>query len=646
MSKFPFFKKNKYLSRDIEPHEVFIDNLAQKKEEDIGISRKRLEVHLSAGVLYAFFLFVFLLLFVLLGRSFYLQIIEGDHYTARANRNFLSISNIQTSRGIIYDSDHNQLVYNNPRQDLLFQKTKVSGDEEEAAQKVAKIIEKDESEIIKKISESEGSSVVIERGLNHEELVKIEAISEELSGFYVKSTVGRKYLNGEAFAHVLGYIGKIDLEHFKENSEKYTINDYVGKSGVEKFYEDRLTRVGDEVVVERDVSGEVKQEKVIDSDVVGENVVLTIDSDLQEISYEKTKEKLEEMGLDSAAVVAMDPDTGEVLTMVSLPTFDNNTFNQGMSTEESRELFENKNGIFLNRAISVAYPTGSVIKPLLAVAALEEGIISPEKEIYSPGYISIPNPWNPSKVTIFKDFRAHGWRDMREAIAVSSNVYFYSIGGGYEDQEGLGVSRINKYLSLFGWGEKTNIDLFGEKNSSLPNPEWKKEKLNDIWRLGDTYNLSIGQGYLSITPLQITSSFVSIVNGGTLLQPYIVKEIIDDNGSLIEEKKPTTVRKNIAKPENLEIVKQGMKKTVEIGTAKALQDIGVTVGAKTGTAQTSKKGVNHSLISLFAPYDDPEIVMTIIVEDIDGVSPVAVHLARDILTEYYQKDKDKLETEE
>jgi penicillin-binding protein 2 len=638
MLGFNFFRrKRSYLESDIEPHEVFIDTLAEKKEKEIGISKKRIEVHLSSKKMYSFVLFCFFVLFVLIGRSFYMQIVEKDYYSLLAARNFLSISSNQTERGIIYDREGNQLVYNNPRHDLYFQKTAISSAEESAIKEVAQLFGYDFQELLEKADDSKGTPVLIKKGLAHEDLVKMETKIEHLSGFYIESSLGRKYEKGEEFAHILGYIGKIDIETLKENPEKYKINDYVGKTGVERYYEDYLSRAGDKIEIERDVVGDVKERKIVDSEGNGENIVLTIDPRLQEISYQKIIEKLEETGLKKVSLVAIDPSNGEILAMVSTPTFDNNIFNQSISSDSYRELFENKDGAFLNRTISIGYPTGSVIKPLLAVAALEEGIISPEKEIYSKGYITVPNPWNPSEVSIFRDFQAHGWRDMREAIAVSSNVYFYSIGGGYEDQEGLGATRINKYLRLFGWGEKTGVDIYGEKEGFIPTPEWKKENLNDIWRIGDTYNLSIGQGYLSATPLQVTTAFASIVNGGVLLEPHIAKEIIDDDGVLTKQFETVIIRDNIAKQENLEVVKEGMKKTVEIGTGKALQEVSVSVGAKTGTAQNSKVNVTNSLISLFAPYDNPEIVMTIVVEEIDGVVPVAVHLARDILSEYYKE---------
>ncbi len=633
MSK-SFYLNNKN-RRDIEPHEIFLDNLAQKKEDEFGTSKKRLEISLPLTTLRIFSFIVFTLFFLLFSKSFQMQFVEGEYYSDLAKRNILSISTVQTSRGIIYDRNYNQLVYNAPQYNLYFNKRKLSLAKEEDFEVISEIIKKDVDKILSEIKEDSSSVVIIKKNLTHEELVQVETKIDKLIGFYINSTNARDYKEGEVFSHIIGYTGKIDKELLQQNPGKYTIHDYVGKTGIERYYESYLTRVGEKTQIERDVFGNIKSEEIISSSGEGENIVLTIDKNLQEIIEEKAKEKLLEIGSKKAAVIALNPNTGEILAMVSIPSYDNNLFQKNTSQEVFADLFGNEDGVFINRVISSGYPTGSVIKPLLAAAALEEGIITPEKKIHSPGYISIPNPWNPSEPTIFRDFQAHGWRDMREAIAVSSNVYFYAIGGGYEDQKGLGSERIRKYLSLFGWGEKTGIDIPGEKEGFIPFPEWKKESLNDFWRIGDTYNLSIGQGFLSTTPLQFAVSFSALINGGKVFVPYLVKEIIDDNGEITEKRLPKIVREDFISSENLQVVKEGMKQTTVIGTARSLQTLPVSSGAKTGTAQTSKPGINHNWVSVFAPYDNPEIVMTVIIEEVKGVTPVATHLARDILTEYF-----------
>ncbi len=615
-----------------------MDNLAQRKEKEFGGSQKRLEISLSPGILRAFSFFVLFAFFILLGRSVELQFIQAERYAALARHNILSISTTQLLRGIVYDRNYNQLVYNSPSYELRFKNGKKDSLNTKVIGEVAEIIGFDKKELEKRLAESGSTEVVVKRGLEHGELVKFKAREGDFPGFFLSSAVGREYRSGEAFSHILGYVGKIDRETLRERPEKYTIHDYVGKAGIERFYEDYLTRVGERIKVERDAAGNIRVEEIIEESQDGKNLVLTVDAELQETVFEKTKEKLKETGSRKAAVVAINPQTGEVLSMVSLPSFDNNLFKVGTEQKVFEDLFQNRDGVFLNRVTSAAYPTGSVIKPLLAIAALEEGIITPEKQIYSPGYITVPNPWNPAQPTIFRDFQAHGWRNMREAIAVSSNVYFYAVGGGYEDQEGLGARRIKEYLSLFGWGEKTSIDISGEKEGFVPTPEWKADALGDIWRQGDTYNLSIGQGHLSVTPLQVANSLSVIANGGKLFNPYIVKEIIDDEGKALSVREPEVIREGFLSSENLRVAKEGMGLATRIGTSASLQALPVSSGAKTGTAQTSKPGINHSWVTVFAPYDDPEILVTVIIEDVKGVTPVATHLARDILLEYFKTE--------
>ncbi len=639
MLNFSLFHKRRKKIKEIEPHEVFLDDLTQKKEEELGTSKKRLEVPLSFGVFRIFSLCIILLFVLLFGRTFQLQIVKGEHFSNLATRNILSVSRDQLSRGIIYDRNREQLVYNSPRYDLYFRNNSITLDEKYSITQVSKILGKNSSSIIEKIEDNKDSPfTLIKRGLDHDNLVKIEASIDNLQGFFLSETFGRDYKFGTTFSHVTGYMAKIDRETLQNNPGKYSMHDYIGKTGVEEFYEDYLVIEGKKVKSQRDVFGNLISSEEEDSPEEVQNIVLTIDGKLQRIAEGKAKEKVEELGTVKASVVALDPQTGDVLAMVNIPSFDSNVFGKG-SLEEISELFNKEGNVFLNRTTSASYATGSVIKPLLALAALEEEIISPEKEIYSKGYITIPNRWNPSEPSIFRDFHAHGWRNMYEAIAVSSNVYFYAIGGGYEDQEGLGVSRIAEYLKLFGWGEKSGIDLPGEKGGFIPTPEWKREDLNSAWYIGDTYNLSIGQGYLSVTPLQIANSYAALVNGGTLFSPKIVKEIIDRDGNVIEKIEGEIIRDNIAKKENLDIVKQGMRETTRIGTATSLRVLPVESGAKTGTSQITKEGVNNNWVTVFAPYDDPEIVITVLMEEVEGVTPVATHLARDILLSYFKEQE-------
>ena len=350
--------------------------------------------------------------------------------------------------------------------------------------------------------------------------------------------------------------------------------------------------------------------------------------------------------------MALDPNTGGVLALVSLPTFDNNLFNKGTDPEILEKILTDPLKPLFNRVISGQYPVGSTIKPLIAIAALQEKIISPFKKINCQGKIVVPHKYNPEIVYEYRDWTVHGPTDLKKAIAESCNVYFYTIGGGYGDQEGLGPTRIKKYLKLFGWGQKTKIDLVGETQGFLPDPEWKKSyfknPIDKIWRDGDTYNLSIGQGYISISPLQVALAFSAIANGGTLYKPQIVQKIIEgsiDSPKIVKEFKPEILRQNFIDPKNLQIVREGMRWAVTgfnspHASATLLNDLPVKVAAKTGTAEVWKKGERfyHTWITVFAPYEKPEIVLTIMMEDVKGLSQLTVlPVAKEILSWYFAR---------
>ena len=331
------------------------------------------------------------------------------------------------------------------------------------------------------------------------------------------------------------------------------------------------------------------------------------------------------------------------MALVSLPDFDNNLFQKGGDSEELQELLRdplNLNPLF-NRVISGGYLIGSTIKPLIASAALEEKIISPQKNINCAGKIIIPNPWDPNASTTKKDWTVHGWTDMKKAIAESCNVYFYTIGGGYGDQIGLGPTKIKEYLELFGWGEKTGIDLPGETEGFIPDKEWKKKTWDTAWWDGDTYNLSIGQGFLQITPLEVVNSFAAIANGGKLLQPQVVKEIVNDKKEVVEEIKPKIIRQDFINPDNLQIVREGMRQAVTginspQASAVLLNSLPVSAAAKTGTAELGNNYYNN-WVTVFAPYEDPEIVLTVMIESVKGMQTAALPVAKEVLQWYFSK---------
>jgi penicillin-binding protein 2 len=626
--------RNHY-AREVEPHEVILDKLAQRKERELGISAKKIETPLMRIILYGFFAGIIVLFSLLFIRTFQLQVFQNKDFLAQAEENKYIFYQIKAERGVIYDRNLEQLVFNRPSFDVFLDKSKLPQLEQEKIQvlkEVSQILNIDLKDIENKIQNSGDTILEISRDIDHQMLIVFETKISELPGFWVENKSKREYLNGEDLAHILGYLGKIKAEEMGSRADwTYSILDYVGRSGLESYYEETLRKNPGKVQVEKDVRGNIISKETVSLPEPGESLVLYLDLALQKKIKEELEKKLKDVGSIHGAAVALDPKTGGVLALVSLPSFNNNAFSQGDQKGIGQILQDKKEPLF-NLAVSGLFPTGSAIKPLIASAALEEKIISPEKKIYSPGYIEVPNRYDPKIIYKFLDQASPNWYDMRGAIAVSSNVYFYTVGGGFGNQEGLGPTRIKKYLELFGWGGKTGIDLPGEVQGLVPSPEWKKEVKKEGWWDGDTYNMSIGQGNILATPLQLASAYVAIANGGKLFQPQIVRAVVDG-----QEFAPEIIRENFIKPENLQVVREGMRQAVTAGSAVILNDLPVKAAAKTGTAETGKQNIYHKWITVFAPYDDPQIVLTIMVENVPGLQTTVLPVAKEVLNWYFSK---------
>lgn len=638
--------------RDIEPQEVLLDNLAKKKEEEFGASEKKIEVPLSKNILQWFLFFSIVLFSILFIKTFQLQVIEGKKFLALAENNKFIISKIRAERGVIYDREGNQLVWNRPSFNLVSDIEDLPSLDVEKfkiLKEVAEILEGNFEELEKKIEIADTSPVLVSEDISHQALILLEAkiISEELPGFRIEQHSIRDYKQGSTFSHLLGYTGKIRSEEFKEDPENYSIQDSVGRDGLEKSYEQVLRKNPGKIRIEKDALGNVISKEIISLPESGKSLVLWLDSKLQEKIEDSFKKVLKNLPTKKAVAVALEPNTGGVMALVSLPNFNNNLFQKGADPEALQAVLNDPEEPLFNRVIAGQYPIGSTIKPLIASAVLEEKIISPEKLIYDQGFIEVPHQYDPEIVYKYLDWMAHGWVDIRSAIAESCNVYFYTVGGGYETQEGLGPTRIKKYLELFGWGDKTQIDLPGEEKGLIPDPKWKKtyfeKKINQIWRDGDTYNLSIGQGYISVTPLQVASSFMTIANGGTLYQPKIVQKVIEDpidSSRVIEELEAEIVRQNFIDPKNLQIVREGMRQAVTgrnspNASAVLLNSLPVSVAAKTGTAQV--EGGFHNWVTVFAPYEDPQIVLTVMIENVEEIQTIALPVAKEVLEWYFTR---------
>ncbi|MFA4890083.1 MAG: penicillin-binding transpeptidase domain-containing protein [Candidatus Paceibacterota bacterium] len=418
----------------------------------------------------------------------------------------------------------------------------------------------------------------------------------------------RKYAEAGGFGHVLGYLGLPSEEDLANNKD--AIREAVtGKNGIEKIYEKMLFGEAGVKISEVDSQNNVISESLQKQPEQGKDAILTIDSKIQAQLFNSIKSTAEERGFKGGAGIILDANNGEVLSLVSYPEYNSEILSKGEQKEKIKEFIGDTNKPFLNRAISGLYAPGSIIKPLIAIAALNEGVITPEKQIFSAGFISLPNPFFPDKKSIFKDWKAHGWVDMRRALAVSSDVYFYEVGGGFEGQKGLGIKKIEEYAEKFGFDLKTKIDLNGETNGTVPNAELKAKSSPEdpIWRIGDTYNASIGQGYFHVTPIEMAVYAAAVANSGKIIQPHLLRDNSKNNLQIIRDL-------NI--PQNyFQVVHEGMRMGVTEGTASALNIWGVNIAAKTGTAEVgaAKKYVNSWIIG-FWPYNNPKYAFALVME--------------------------------
>lgn len=412
----------------------------------------------------------------------------------------------------------------------------------------------------------------------------------------------RVYRVGDGLAHTVGYVSA----PAKDAAGFYYQEYFSGKDGVEKFYNETLSGAHGLKIVETDVFGTIISESTANEPRSGENLRLTIDARVEGELFRRIKGLAESVGFRGGAGVVMDVKDGSILALASFPEYDSNILTEGVNARKIQEFVGSSGKPFLNRAVGGLYIPGSIMKPFVALGALNEGIISPEEKILSTGSIAIPNPYAPGEVSVFRDWKAHGWVAMRDALAVSSDVYFYEVGGGYEAQRGLGISNMEKYFRLFGFGTETGIDLPGEEAGTIPTPSWKEETFNDAWRLGDTYNTAIGQYGFEVTPIQAVRAVSAIASDGTLVVPHVVRsEETAESGAV-----------NILIPrEYFDVVREGMREAVLRGTAQGLYTPAVSVAAKTGTAELgiSKRRVNSWVIGFF-PYKEPRFAFALVME--------------------------------
>ncbi len=580
--------------------------------------------------MYIFVVIVVMSVFlVLYGRVAWLQVMQGSSFASVAESNRTRHIAVAAERGVIYDRNGVPLTKNLPRFSLyIAPRSLPEGDEdrESLANTISSILQRPYDEVltdVQTLSISSDREVLLYENVSQKEAIALSVTASTMPALHVVSGIKRSYEVFddpiESISHVVGYEGKISEREYQDRSEQgYAKTDYIGKQGVEVRYEDVLRGVKGDRVVEVNSRGLSLGILSEESPVQGHDVTLTLDSNLQRAAEEALVKGLGLNDKDRGVVVVQAVHTGEILAMVSMPGFSHEAFARGLSVDEYQSILDDERRPLINRAVAGLYPSGSIIKPVMALGALSEGVISDRTTIVSTGGISV-GPW------FFPDWKAggHGRVDVKEAIAHSVNTFFYIIGGGYEEQEGLGVTRINKWLTAFGFGQSSGVDLLSEKIGLIPDPQWKKDVKNEEWYVGDTYNLSIGQGDLLITPLQITNAISAIANGGKLYQPHVVKRISD-------EEAPISYSQIDAPDEAFRIVQDGMRDTVVYGSARSMSVLPIMVAGKTGTAQWSSINEPHAWFVGFAPYKNPQIAVTVLVEEGEEGSRVAVPIARDI----------------
>ncbi len=496
-----------------------------------------------------------------------------------------------------------------------------------------------------------------------DEVFAVAELRFRLPGMQVLETSSREYVYGEMVSHILGFMGPISVEASAEYLEAgyQTLEEEVGLSGIEAWYQDNLRGRPGVKTIEVDIFGQERRTVgEIQEAIPGQDILLTLDLNLQQVMFNSLLDMVALKDVTSAVAIAMDPRNGQVLGMVSLPAFDNNVFAGGLG-ESYLRIAQDERRPLINYAIGGLYPPGSTFKIVTALAGLEENVIGPRTIIVDHGPIYLPNRFAPDDPSLAQEFVSwnhargfnHGSLTLRRAIAVSNDIYFYQVGGGYPGSFiGLEQSHLVDWARTLGYGTTSGIDLPGEVSFTVPNDQWKRETWASNWVTGDSYNMAIGQGYMLATPLQVLQSVIPIANGGILYRPQLALRIVDsDSGSIYRDFKPEVVRTLDASPASIAEVRQGMWEAVNAsyGTAPGGTVLGVTVAGKTGTAEYCEYDPDlqdcirdeegnlptHASYLAFAPFRDPEIAVLVFLYGGGEGSDSAVPVATEILNAYF-----------
>jgi len=623
--------KNKYFIKKPSIEEIEIEDIILDVSKES--SEKMEDIFDTSNIKFLGRIY-FVALSVLLLQAVNLQVIRGGDFSEISKNNYTRVVSIKAPRGIVYDRNMSQIVFNVPMFDLVAVPVDfLNEDDAKIEQNLEKLyaITGIEKEILREdITKNKKTyqSVLISQNIKKEDALILEEKIKDIAGIKLEKSAIRDYVDSKYYSHIIGYSGKINEKELSDRPD-YLLNDTIGKSGVEFYYEKELRGIYGEQLVEVDSFGSEVAVMNKEDPISGKNLVLNIDSGLQKKAYDLLEETIKKVKVDSGSIVAIDPKNGAVLAMVSYPSYDSNLFAKGISVSDYEKLRNDKSSPLLNRAIAGEYAPGSTFKLMIGSAALEEKVISPTRIIDDRGVIYVGS-------TPFVGWTVLGSVDLTRAISMSSNIYFYEVGGGYGDIKGLGIDNIKKYANLFGFGNTLGIDITGERPGLIPDKDWKMKVKGEKWYIGDTYHVSIGQGDVLATPLQIVSYVSVIANGGKLYKPEVVDKIIGSDGSIVKDIEPEIIRQHFISPENIEWIQKGMRENVVSGSGRELSDLPFSVAGKTGTAQYAGNKKTHAWYVAYAPYEDPEIVLAVIVEGGGEGHTTSVPIAKELLKWYFE----------
>lgn len=577
-------------------------------------------------------------LFIVFGaRAYDLQVLQGADYRKQAEGNRLHITTVPAPRGTIYDRYGRIIADNVPRLSVAFIPHDLPSDiaeRDKVVRELSALVKVDEAELreawdtLRAERPDDGAPHLVVPNVPLELGPQLSLRAGSWPGVAIVTAPLRTYpltvSEAPSLSHVLGYVSAVSEEDLADPASRYSSVDVKGKNGLERTLEDTLKGQNGERRVEVNALGEAQQVVSQTTPIAGQSVWLTLDADAQAVAEKALRKGLERAQATRGVVIAIDPNDGGILALVSLPGFDANLFNRGLTVEEYRTLATDPDRPLFNRATQGVYPSGSTIKPVVASAALSEGLITDQTTFLSTGGLRLGQFY-------FPDWKAggHGITDVRKAIAESVNTFFYMIGGGFDTFTGLGIDRLGEYWRRFGLGAPTGIDLPGEADGLVPTPEWKQRVKGERWYIGDTYHASIGQGDLLVTPLQVANYTAAFANGGTLYQPHLLSE--SDSAQGRTKAQSTVIRRDMVSPQVMQIVRAGMRQTVTDGSARSLAALPISVAGKTGTAEVGGTQRTHAWFIGFAPYEKPNIAVTVLIENGGEGSSYAVPVAGEIL---------------